>query len=107
MTNKEIYDHPERALMDHADELTAEQFDYCVKDKTYIALLYFADRLTAEQFDHCVYYEPKLAISTLYNRLSPAQRDYCVTGKPFFPLAFRANQRYYQQNTSSATTNLP
>ena len=34
MTNEEIYDHPEIALMDHADELTAEQFDYCVKSGT-------------------------------------------------------------------------
>ena len=93
MTNEEIYDHPEIALMDHADELTAEQFDYCVKVEPYIALLHFADRLTTEQFDDCVYYEPKLAQSTCYNRLTLAQRDYCKNGYPFFPSAFRKKHK--------------
>ena len=88
MTNKEIYDNPRFALIHHADELTAEQFDYCVKKESYIALFYFADKLTAEQFDDCVYYEPKLAQCTCYNRLTLAQRDYCKNGYPFFPSGF-------------------
>lgn len=53
MTDEGIKAYPWTALRDYADELTPEQFDYCVRECPDTALTYCADKLSNEQRDYC------------------------------------------------------
>ena len=53
MTDEEVKKDPMKAIRFYADELTAEQLDYCVREWPDTALVFCADKLTEEQKQYC------------------------------------------------------
>ena len=53
MTTEEMKKNMSMALTSFADELTPEQFDYCVRARPMTVLAFCADKLTKEQRKYC------------------------------------------------------
>ena len=87
MTNQEIKNSPSYALENCADELTPEQFDYCIRQSPWLCK-YFTDKLTDEQFDYCVHECPDTALLFCIDKLTEEQLDFCIFEEPLTAMLF-------------------
>ncbi|MBC7980850.1 MAG: hypothetical protein H7Y36_09835 [Armatimonadetes bacterium] len=74
---------PSHALVFHTEQLTAAQFDYCIRKEPQAALMFDgpSESLSVSQFEFCGRLYPNFALSHS-NRLSPELLDFCCEREP-------------------------
>ena len=61
------------------NQLTKEEFYYCIQECPWTALVYYSDKLTDEQFDYCVRRERSAAL------------QYCAGNLPYYQTSEKDN----------------
>lgn len=97
MTEQEIKNKPYTALKEFLDELTAEQFDYCIRQVPYLFRELSDNRevfgkMTPEQIEYCLRECPDTALLHCIDKLTPEQIDICIFEDPWTAKLFCANK---------------
>ena len=87
-----VMEEPWTALECAVDRLSEDQFAWCVKQFPWAALECAVDRLSEDQFAWCVKQVPSVALAYASDRLSDEQFEYCVKRFPWSALKYAPEQ---------------